>query len=161
MNFIELWTTFDGRINRKPYWIGVLVLVVPLVIVWWVLASMFVGEIGAGSFQETIMELVFTLVIAYPATALMVKRLHDRNRPGIIAAVFWAPSVLQIIGGLLGIVQEPTTVGGETMMLPTTIGWIILALTLVVGIWSLIELGILKGTDGPNDYGPDPLKVAR
>jgi len=31
----------------------------------------------------------------------------------------------------------------------------------VVGIslWLLVELGILKGTQGPNRYGPDPLGV--
>jgi len=25
------------------------------------------------------------------------------------------------------------------------------------GLWLLIELGFLKGTAGPNQYGPDPL----
>ena len=29
--------------------------------------------------------------------------------------------------------------------------------TLVVSIWFLIELGFLRGTQGPNQYGPDPL----
>ena len=161
MNFIELWTRFDGRINRKPYWIGALVLIIPLLIGWWALAEMLFGEVGAGTFQESLLELVFTLIIAYPATALMVKRLHDRNRPGIIAAIFWAPSVLQIAGGLLGIVEEPAAVGTETIFAPTAIGWVIIAISLAIGIWSLIELGILKGTDGPNQYGPDPLKAAR
>ena len=30
--------------------------------------------------------------------------------------------------------------------------------TLVVGIWSLVELGCLRGTVGPNQHGPDPLE---
>ena len=25
------------------------------------------------------------------------------------------------------------------------------------GLWSLVECGFLKGTDGPNRFGPDPL----
>jgi uncharacterized membrane protein YhaH (DUF805 family) len=29
--------------------------------------------------------------------------------------------------------------------------------TLVIAIWFLIELGFLRGTQGPNQYGPDPL----
>ena len=36
--------------------------------------------------------------------------------------------------------------------------WLIVQLIPVIGwIWALIELGFLKGTDGPNRFGPDPL----
>lgn len=35
--------------------------------------------------------------------------------------------------------------------------WILIGLIPIVGgIWQLIELGMLKGTEGSNDYGPDP-----
>ena len=35
--------------------------------------------------------------------------------------------------------------------------WILIAfIPIVGGIWQLIELGLLRGTDGTNDYGPDP-----
>jgi uncharacterized membrane protein YhaH (DUF805 family) len=35
--------------------------------------------------------------------------------------------------------------------------WILIGLIPIVGgIWQLIELGMLRGTDGSNDYGPDP-----
>lgn len=37
-------------------------------------------------------------------------------------------------------------------------GWfMILSLIPILNIWYLIEIGFLKGTDGPNDYGEDPL----
>ena len=36
--------------------------------------------------------------------------------------------------------------------------WILIALIPIIGpIWQLIELGFLKGTDGPNRFGADPL----
>ena len=36
--------------------------------------------------------------------------------------------------------------------------WIFIALVPVIGgLWYLIECGFLKGTTGPNTYGPDPL----
>ncbi len=36
--------------------------------------------------------------------------------------------------------------------------WIlIIFVPLIGGLWYLIECGFLKGTPGPNDYGPDPL----
>jgi uncharacterized membrane protein YhaH (DUF805 family) len=35
--------------------------------------------------------------------------------------------------------------------------WILIAFIPLVGpIWQLVELGLLRGTDGSNDYGPDP-----
>ena len=33
-------------------------------------------------------------------------------------------------------------------------------MTLLVALWFLIELGFLRGTEGDNRYGPDPLAVA-
>lgn len=36
--------------------------------------------------------------------------------------------------------------------------WILIGLIPIIGpIWVLIETGLLPGTDGPNQYGPDPL----
>jgi uncharacterized membrane protein YhaH (DUF805 family) len=28
-----------------------------------------------------------------------------------------------------------------------------------ISIWAIVELGCLRGTDGPNTYGPDPLQA--
>lgn len=37
-------------------------------------------------------------------------------------------------------------------------GWFLLiGLIPIVNFWLLIELGFLRGTEGPNQYGPDPL----
>ncbi|MGD1956255.1 MAG: DUF805 domain-containing protein [Sphingomonadales bacterium] len=39
--------------------------------------------------------------------------------------------------------------------------WCLLFLVPIVGfLWGLIDLGILKGEEGPNQYGPDPLDAA-
>jgi len=35
--------------------------------------------------------------------------------------------------------------------------WVLLAFVPIANIWYLIECGFLKGTTGPNAYGPDPL----
>ena len=35
--------------------------------------------------------------------------------------------------------------------------WILIGLAPIIGpLWQFIELGCLRGTEGPNDYGPDP-----
>jgi len=37
-------------------------------------------------------------------------------------------------------------------------GWfMILSLIPILNFWYLIEIGFLRGTEGPNDYGEDPL----
>jgi uncharacterized membrane protein YhaH (DUF805 family) len=39
--------------------------------------------------------------------------------------------------------------------------WMLIILVPVIGsLWYLIECGFLKGTTGPNTYGPDPLAAA-
>ena len=36
--------------------------------------------------------------------------------------------------------------------------WVLIAVIPLIGpIWALIETGFLAGTEGPNQYGPDPL----
>lgn len=36
--------------------------------------------------------------------------------------------------------------------------WVLIGFVPVIGhLWFLIECGLLPGTPGPNDYGPDPL----
>lgn len=37
--------------------------------------------------------------------------------------------------------------------------WVLIGFVPCIGwIWALIECGFLKGTTGPNNYGPDPLQ---
>ena len=39
--------------------------------------------------------------------------------------------------------------------------WVLIVLVPVIGgLWYLIECGFLRGTPGPNNYGPDPLAAA-
>ncbi len=38
------------------------------------------------------------------------------------------------------------------------IGLIFVVLWLALAIWALVWLGCLRGTVGPNQYGPDPLE---
>jgi len=39
--------------------------------------------------------------------------------------------------------------------------WVLIVFVPVIGgLWYLIECGFLRGTSGPNNYGPDPLAIA-
>jgi uncharacterized membrane protein YhaH (DUF805 family) len=104
-----------------------------------------------------IIQLILIVILAYPTTALMMKRLNDRDRPSYFAYIFWAPTVLLLLGGLTGLTTTPVDKGGVAVPTQSGLGWVLSIASLAIGIWALIELGILKGTDGPNQHGPDPL----
>lgn len=160
MDFAYLFTSFDGRINRKPYWLATIVLVVIAIIVSIVIgvvSGIGMAMMGGGSMAATIISIVITALIAYPATALMVKRLHDRGKSGQLAWVFWAPTIIGYVGQLTGLTVSMQDINGVMIPSPNLLGMIVGGLTLLIGLWALVELGFLRGTEGPNEYGPDPL----
>jgi uncharacterized membrane protein YhaH (DUF805 family) len=154
MDFRYLYTSFEGRINRKPFWIASLIMMAAAIVVTMVIVMpTTMMSPGLGIF----LSLIIWLALLYPVVALGVKRLHDRGKPGHLMAVFLAPSVIMQLGDLLGITGSTQVVGGEIIHLPNMLGWLLIVVSLGVAIWALVELGFLKGTTGPNAYGPDPL----
>lgn len=147
MDFAYLYTSFDGRINRKPFWMAVLLIIVVSVVV-----SIAIGlMLGLQSRAFKIFGLLWQLALLYPSLAVMVKRLHDRDRPDYFAYIMIAPSLVTAITNAIGITGDPLN--------QNALDYLLGILTLAVGIWALIELGCLRGTAGPNRYGPDPLQA--
>lgn len=154
MDWNHLFTGFDGRISRQPFWIAAIILAVAAIalqlIVGFIFGQGFLGLLGSG---------ILTLLFAYPFTALMVKRLHDRGKSGQLAWVFWAPTIVSFLGSLSGLTVSSEQIGDVIVPTPNLLGVSIGVVAMAVGIWALIELGILRGTAGQNDYGPDPLET--
>jgi uncharacterized membrane protein YhaH (DUF805 family) len=147
-----LYTSFDGRINRAPYWLWSIILgIISLVVT---IAAIYVagGAILEPDTRTKTVMLFVQLVTLYPSAALMVKRLHDRNRPGYFAAFILVPLVLKSLTDALGMSGDPVN--------QNAIDYLFLLVFVVIGIWFFIELGCLRGTVGPNQYGPDPLGSA-
>lgn len=153
MEFHYLYTSFEGRINRKPFWIASVIMGVAALVLSF-LVIMPLSEIN--STLGNTASLVLTLALLYPAVALGVKRLHDRDRSGRLMAVFLAPSLLLQIGDLLGVTGSEQLVAGQSVHIPNMLGGLLLFAALVVGLWALVTLGFLPGTSGTNRYGADP-----
>jgi uncharacterized membrane protein YhaH (DUF805 family) len=81
--------------------------------------------------------------------ALMVKRLHDRDRPAWLAGLFLAPNLIKSVTDLIGVTGNPLAFNILDVLL--------VGLAFVINIWAFVELGCLRGTVGTNQYGPDPL----
>ncbi len=154
MGFRYLYTSFEGRINRKPFWIASLLLfVVAIVISFAVVVPISAANATIGALAALILSLAFL----FPGIALGVKRLHDRGRSGLLMAAFIAPGLISQLGNLFGMTGSYQTIAGHSIHLPNTLGWVLNLTTLGVAIWALVTLGFLKGTDGTNSYGPNPL----
>jgi uncharacterized membrane protein YhaH (DUF805 family) len=144
MDLQYIFGSFDGRINRAKWWAGMVILAIVSAVFSFLIELIF----GGGTFG-TFLVILVTLALFYPTYAVCAKRFQDRDRPGKTALYGLVPLLIASLLGILGL-----TVSG---LEPTAIGWICTLINLGVGIWFLIDLGILKGTPGQNHYGGDPL----
>ena len=114
MNFQQFYLTAQGRVNRKQFWLW---LILPIFGISLILSGID-AAIGTGSPESGggLLSGIWGLITLIPAILVDIKRWHDRDKSG-----WWMLIVLVPI-----------------------IGW----------IWFIIELGFLKGTPGPNRFGP-------
>jgi uncharacterized membrane protein YhaH (DUF805 family) len=135
----HLWFGFDGRANRAKWWLVNFVNVVAIS----VLAGVIFAVAGFSIVAWVILAVLYIAVLV-SAVAVCIKRLHDRNKSGWWALLFiGVPAVLGILANLLG---------------NEFISMVIVFVQFAVAVWALVELGILRGTVGPNQYGADPLE---
>ena len=148
MDFGYLFTSFQGRINRKPFWMGAIVMVVAAIVIS-IVAAFILGVDGRGF---RIFGLLLSLALVYPWLALAIKRLHDRSRPDYFAYLMVAPSVLTNLAHAAGLT-------GSDPANPNALSYLLTLLAFLAFVWAVIELGCLRGTVGPNEHGPDPLEA--
>lgn len=141
MTLMQKLFGFKGRLRRRDYWL------LNLVLMALVIAAMTPLFLGLKlDLQDKWIELL-SLVFLWPSVALLVKRIHDRDKTGWMAANYWVPSLLST--GLTFIPE--LGLGGLKVILDI--------ITSVIGVWFLIEFGFLDGTKGRNAYGPSPKGV--
>ena len=130
MYYITTFFSLQGRINRKPFWIGFVIL---FAIEFALLVSMGTLMIMAGattggaqvdfandpSMKYVAVIILVSLVIFYCSFALFAKRIHDLGNSAWFFMIVFIP----------------------------VIGW----------GWLLLEAGLFQGEKGPNKFGPDPL----
>jgi len=72
-----LLLSFDGRINRKPYWMGIIALIAVSIVI--TIISSILGAIFA---PLAYLGTIASLATLYPSAALAAKRWHDRGKSG-------------------------------------------------------------------------------
>lgn len=136
----ELLFSFRGRIGRKTFWI------------WNIVYYVSILGFGVGinqlfpAFSHLLLP-IFLLVMLIPDLAITTKRWHDRDK-----SIYWLALNIPLV---LGRLATPTT--SPVSQEPATPQLFIASISLICGVWILVECGLLKGTKGPNKYGPDPV----
>lgn len=134
MDWTSILFSFSGRINRAKYWAATLVVTAIIVIAIAIAVSV-------DATPAWILILIVFVGAVYVGLAVATKRLHDRDKSAWWLVVFYlVPGILQSLGN----------VAGDAGIIFNLIGF-------AISIWALVELGFLRGTAGPNRYGPDPL----
>jgi uncharacterized membrane protein YhaH (DUF805 family) len=144
--FAQFYFSPSGRISRSQYWLR---WILPAGVPFVGLYSLRIVGLATNSDELTklstvILTLVF-FVLQWSGFVIMVKRIHDRDKTGKFAALFYGPWFVFIVAA--------GATGGN--------GAIVTVLSLVslaASIWFLIEFGCLHGTIGSNRYGPDPVR---
>ena len=144
-NLGQFYFSPSGRISRSQYWLKYFV---PVFVIGVILHL--AGE------QLSILLSIFNFVILWPGIAILIKRIHDRNKSGWLVWVLYVPLILAIIFTIVTLVVFAFGGNGAGWALGVVAG-ILWAIVLVVTIWFFVEFGCMRGTIGANQYGADPV----
>lgn len=148
----DFFFSFEGRAPRSEYWLFVGISIAYAFLVGIAVVST-VGfprpPDNAVSFR--LIPAVLTLPLLWPSLAVSVRRLHDRNKGrswgwlfvGIPAAWTWMDILRATAGTNAGVLAYLFSASDLAAF--------------AISLWAIVELGFLRGTEGDNRFGSDPL----
>jgi uncharacterized membrane protein YhaH (DUF805 family) len=156
MSWGDVFFAFRGRINRRTWWIGLLLVEALGVGFGALLAYLATGNPFAPEVWERPADkaalwgpvwLAYYGFLVWPSTALAVKRLHDRNRPVYVWYAYY------VLSAALTLMPLKASLNAQP---DPTFGALAVPLAVLAG-YLFFELGVLRGAPGPNQHGPDTL----
>jgi uncharacterized membrane protein YhaH (DUF805 family) len=127
---LETFTSLNGRIPRKTFWLALIV----MMIISWILQFIIFSIFGVSMMANP---------NATPEEAMA--QMSGMMLPlGIVLLLTLWPSI---------------AIYAKRWHDRDKSGWwsLILFVPIIGGIWMLVELGFLRGTEGANRFGPDPI----
>ncbi|WP_406873527.1 DUF805 domain-containing protein [Aminobacter sp. P9b] len=122
---------------------------------WKYLLTSFDGRINRAKFWACVAVFVVTWVVFTILIRAFGLNLADPN-PDM--AVFFARAAASFVFGLLMMYMALAVYAKRWHDRGKTGWWSLIAIVPVIGtVWIVVELGILEGDRGANEYGPDPL----
>ena len=151
LDMIYILLSTEGRIGRHQFWMGALALLAASLLIYFF--ALFLV-----SMKVTSLALIASCMVMfiYSIYCLFVKRLHDRGRNGRLFILYLA---LHCILAFV-VPTEISDPNGIVAHGSDLLFWVVqfgkLAV-LFLGLYFFVICGFLKGIDGPNQYGRDPL----
>jgi uncharacterized membrane protein YhaH (DUF805 family) len=128
---LQQWCfSYRGRLGRRDFWIWQTV---------WLLIMIALFTLAGNDLLDTQMAAFGVVCLLWPASAVLVKRLHDRNKRGYWAFLLVAAWIL--LAGNWSVIGAGWQLG---------LGRFIPTLILIA---MLVELGLFSGSAGENRYG--------
>ena len=153
---------FDGRLSRASFCLFAAAAFILLLLLF---SALYFYEISAGNYENggpvpmpssplgiagMVLWFLCQFLILVAALAVSAKRLHDRNK-----AAWWLVVFLVLPNALYSLARYLQD-NGQSDSPVLAIAPQIIALGLF--LWAFVELACLRGTPGPNRYGPAPLR---
>jgi uncharacterized membrane protein YhaH (DUF805 family) len=149
--YLKSGFSFGGRVGRRQYLMSTL-----LYLLAWPLGAMMLIVLAALNYNppdDTITNVtifgfvllgiattVFVVAIVTGLASSGVRRLHDRGKTGYWLLLYYLlPSMMWKSAGV------------------DAVGLASWLLILGILIWAIVDLGVLRGDTGSNDFGPNPL----
>jgi uncharacterized membrane protein YhaH (DUF805 family) len=128
---LSIFTNLNGRIGRQQWWLGLIALTVAMMVIIFILTMLFGQD---------------------ATTEVTGDGYSYSSNLSPVGAILMLIAYIPFIWFSICLSGKRWHDRGKSAW------WILIGLIPIVGgIWALVENGFLKGTDGPNQYGPDPL----
>lgn len=143
MSFSQLAFGFNGRMRRRDFWLGQILLGFVagfIVMILFPVAATTLGIPRLGLKVPPYLGWFIRALLLWPALAIAVKRGHDRNRPAAWIIALYATDAAVAFFSPSGSVFRPWLMSAELAFLA----------------YVIVDLGVLEGSKGANRFGPSP-----
>lgn len=135
MAWYNVLFSFQGRLNRKGFWAGFGINFIFL---------FFFANFVLNPTAYSWISVLPLLLCVYSLSAVIIKRLHDRNRSGKALLMVFVPLICY----------------GTSQATTGTMAWLLgLFMPLFIGTMLLLEWGVFAGNPEPNAYGNKGLSM--
>jgi|GEM_PF-777992 uncharacterized membrane protein YhaH (DUF805 family) len=148
-SFGQFYFSAKGRISRSQYWLKYFLPVFVVGVILNLIAA-------AGGEALKFLPSLFQLLVLWPGIAVLIKRIHDRNKSGWLVWILYGPLILAILFGAMMVIAIAAGDPKMTAAMGTITG-ICGVVAVIVAIWFFVEFGCMRGTVGANRYGADPV----
>jgi uncharacterized membrane protein YhaH (DUF805 family) len=90
MDFMHIFLSFNGRLRRMHFWVGLLIL---WVVEFIIMMALIMPTVRTGGGPLALVGDLLLIALVWPALAIQVKRWHDRDKSGWWVLIAFVPII--------------------------------------------------------------------